>query len=107
MDALLELLLLGFPLCKNGLVLSFSLGNSFLFFSFSGGGCSLKGLVYRSLLLSLEVFGGNDAELEQVAFVVSLLCLVLLEFISELSFSLNGFISELLFSLSGFFQLCF
>ena len=85
-----------FSLCENGLVLSFSLGNS-----------SLDSLVYRSLLLFLEVFGGNGPKLEQVALVISLLSLVLLKFISELLFSLSGFISELLFSLGGFFQLCF
>ena len=107
MDALLklllELLLLGFSgfkgslllgfsgddscfsLCKNGLVLSFSLGNS-----------SLKRFVYRSLFIFLEVFGGDGSKLEQVALVISLLSLVLLKFISEL-----------LLSLSGFFQLCF
>ncbi len=85
-----------FSLCKNGLVLSFSLGNS-----------SLDSLVYCSLLLFLEVFGGDSTELEQVTLVISLLSLVLLKFISELLFSLSGFISELLFSLGGFFQLCF
>ena len=120
-------LLLGFSLCKNGLVLSFSLGNSSLdslvyrslLLDFSGGGCSLYSLVYRSLLLFLEVFRGNGAELEQVALVISLLSLVLLfEFISELLFSISSFISELLLSLSSFvskllffgvsfFQLCF
>ena len=86
----------GFSLCENGLVLSFSLGNDSLLLDFSGGGCSLDSLVYCSLFLFLEVFGGNGAKLEQVALVISLLSLVLLKFISEL-----------LFSLSGFFQLCF
>ena len=104
MDALLKLLLellfLGFSgsfsLCENGLVFGFSLGNS-----------SLDSLIYCSLFLSLEVFGGDGPKLEQVALVISLLSLVLLKFISELLFSPNGFIPELLFSLSGFFQLCF
>ena len=113
MDALfkllLELLLLGFSgggsssgsgsfsLWENGLVLSFSLGNS-----------SLNSLVYRSLLLFLEVFGGDGPKLEQVALVVSLLSLVfLLKFISKLLFSLSSFVSELLFFGFSFFQLCF
>ena len=100
MDALLklllELLLLGFSLCENSLVLSFSLGNS-----------SLDSLVYRSLLLFLEVFGGNGPKLEKVALIISLLSLVLLKFISELLFSLKSFISELLFFGFSFFQLCF
>ena len=84
-----ELLLPGggsFSLCKNGLVLSFSLCNS-----------SLDSLVYRSLFLFLEVFGSDSTELEQVALVISLLSLVLL----------FEFISQLLFPLNGFFQLCF
>ena len=92
LELLLELLLLGFSggdscfsLCKNGLVLSFSFSNG-----------SLDSLIYCSLLLSLEVFGGDCPKLEQVALVISLLSLVLLKFISEL-----------LFSLGGFFQLCF
>ena len=74
-----------FSLCKNGLVLSFSLGNS-----------SLDSLVYCSLLLFLEVFGGDSTELEQVTLVISLLPLVLL----------FKFIPKPLLSLSGFFQLC-
>ena len=41
-----------FSLCENGLVLSFSFSNG-----------SLDSLVYRSLLLSLEVFGGDSTEL--------------------------------------------
>ena len=104
MDALLELLLDfgggsggSFSLCENGLVLSFSLGNGSLFVSFSGGGCSLDSLVYRSLFLSLEVFGGDGPKLEQVALVISLLSLVLL----------FKFIPKPLLSLSGFFQLYF
>ena len=74
-----------FSLCENGLVFSFSLCNS-----------SLDSLVYRSLLLFLEVFGGDGPKLEQVALVISLLSLVLLKFIPKP-----------LLSLSGFFQLCF
>ena len=116
MDALLELLfellLLGFSgfkgfllldfggsfsLCENGLVLSFSLGNSSLFLNFSDFKGSLDSLVYRSLLLFLEVFGGNGSKLKQVALVIILLSLVLL----------FKFIPKPLLSLSGFFQLCF
>ncbi len=114
MDALLELLLLGFSGgggfkgslllgfsgFKGSLLLGFSGGCSFkgsLLLGFSGGGCSLKGLVYRSLLLFLEVFRCNGAKLEQFALVISLLSLVFL----------FKFISELLFSLNGFFQLYF
>ena len=82
MDALLELLLLGF---SGGGGSSFSLGNG-----------SLDSLIYRSLLLSLEVFGGDGPKLEQVALVISLLSLVFL----------FKFVSELLFSLGGFFKLC-
>ena len=88
-------LLLGFSLCENGLVLSFSLYKDSLVLSFSLGNSSLDSLVYCSLLLFLEVFGGDSTELEQVALVISLLSLVLLKFILELLFF--GF---------GFFQLC-
>ncbi len=89
-------LLLGFSLCENGLVFSFSLGNG-----------SLDSLVYRSLLLFLEVFGCNDTKLEQVALVISLLSLVLLKFIPKPLLSLSSFVSELLFFGFSFFQLCF
>ena len=112
MDALLELLLellllgfsgfkgsllLGFSLCENGLVLSFSTCKNSLVLSFSLSNSSLDSLVYRLLLLSLEVFGGDGPKLEQVALVISLLSLVLL----------FKFIPKPLLSLSGFFQLCF
>ena len=111
MDALLELLFellpLGFSGVKGPLLLGFSGGSSFkgslffnkndLVFSFSLSNGSLDSLVYRSLLLFLEVFGGDGPKLEQVALVVSLLCLVLL----------FKFIPKPLLSLSSFFQLCF
>ena len=104
-ELLFELLLLGFSgggdscfyLCENGLMFSFSLGNS-----------SLDSLVYHPLLLFLEVFRGNGAKLKQVALVISLLSLVLLlKFISELLFSLSSFVSEFLCFGFSFFQLCF
>ena len=111
---LLELLLLGFGGFKGSLLLGLRGGSGFkrfLLLSFSGG-CGFKGslllgfslgngsldsLVYRSLFLFLEVFGGDGPKLEQVTLVISLLSLVLL----------FKFIPKHLLSLSGFFQLCF
>ena len=84
-----------FSLCDNGLVLCFSLRKNGLVLSFSLGNSSLDSLVYRSLLLFLEVLGGDSTKLEQVALIISLLSFVLLKFISELLFF--GF---------SFFQLC-
>ena len=115
MDALLklllELLLLSFGGgggFKGSLLLGFSGFKGSLLPGFSGFKGSLDSLVYRSLLLFLEVFGSDSTELEQVALIISLLSLVfLLKFISKLLFSLSSFVSELLFFGFSFFQLCF
>lgn len=56
-------LLLDVSFCENGLVLSFSLCENGLVLSFSLGNGSLNSLVYRSLLLFLEVFRGNCPKL--------------------------------------------